>query len=70
MSRKVFFLNNLKKVAPKKICSRAGNSEVNRQMWPEFELIRDFMPVLVICKFDDDWIKNEVVIMSITFSLL
>ena len=33
-------------------------------MWPEFELVRDFMAVLVTCKFDDDPIKNEDVIVS------
>ena len=32
--------------------------------------IRDFMPVLVICKFDEDSIKNEVVIVWTTFSPL
>ena len=26
---------------------------------PEFELVRDFMPVLVTSKFDEDPIKNE-----------
>ena len=31
--------------------SRADNSEVNGRMWPAFELIRDFMAVLVTCNF-------------------
>ena len=37
--------------------SRAGNSEINERMRPEFELIRDFMPVQVTWKFDDGSIK-------------
>ena len=40
------------------MCSRVGNSKVNGQIWPEFE-IKDFTPVLVICKFDDDPIKDN-----------
>ena len=39
--------------------TRARNSEVNDPIRPEFELVRDFMPVLVTSKFDDDPIKNE-----------
>ena len=34
--------------------SRARNSKMTGQIWPKFELVRDFMPVLVICKFDED----------------
>ena len=37
----------------------ACNSEVTDPIRPEFELVRDFMPVLVISKFDEDMIKNE-----------
>ena len=50
--------------------SRAGNCEVSRQMWLLFELVRDVMPVLVSCKFDEDPIKNEGAIVSTTFSPL
>ena len=32
---------------------------MNCLIWPKFELIRDVMPVLVTCKFDEDPIKNE-----------
>ena len=39
--------------------SRASNSKVNIPVWPKFELRRDFMPVLVTCKFDEDPIKIE-----------
>ena len=35
--------------------------------WPEMELVRDVMPVLVTCKFDEDPIKNEGTIVSTTF---
>ena len=39
--------------------SRAANSEVCGLIWPNFELIRDFMVVLVTCKNEEDPIKNE-----------
>ena len=32
----------------------------------EFELVRDFTPVMVTCKFYEDLIKNEVVIIFTT----
>ena len=48
-------------------CSKAGNSEVKGRMWPEFQPVRDFMPVLIICKFDDDRIKNEGALVSLQF---
>ena len=37
---------------------KGGNSKVNIPVWPEFELISDFMPLLVNCKFNDNPIKN------------
>ena len=39
-----------------------------RQIWPEFELIRDFMPILFTCKRDADPITHEAAIVSTTFS--
>ena len=43
--------------------SRASNSEGNNHYLPEFELIWDFMNVLIICKFDEDQIKiNKLLI--------
>ena len=41
--------------------SRAGYSNASSRNWAEIELVRDFMPVLVICKFDEDSIKNKAV---------
>ena len=38
--------------------SKAVHSEVNSPNRPEFELIRDFMSVQVICKFHKDPIKT------------
>ena len=35
---------------------------------PEFELIQDFMPVLVTSKFDEDPIKNERASLETPFS--
>ena len=32
------------------------NSEVNRWMWPEFDLVQDLMVVLITCKFNDNLI--------------
>ena len=39
--------------------SRAANSAVLGPIWPIFELVRDVMDVLVICKYEEDPIKNE-----------
>ena len=40
-------------------CSRAANSVVSGPIWPKFELVRDFMHVLVTCKHKKDRIKNN-----------
>ena len=50
--------------------SKASNSEVDSPIWPKFELIQDFMAVLVTCKTDEDPIKGEVAIIQTTFSPL
>ena len=34
-------------------------SAVLGRIWPNFELVRDIMVVLVICKYEEDPIKNE-----------
>ena len=34
-------------------------SAVLRPIWPNFKLVRDFMDVLVTCKYEEDPIKNE-----------
>ena len=46
-----------------------GMYEPKSLIWPESELIQDFMFVLVTCRFHDDLIKNEVIIMSTTSPL-
>ena len=43
-----FYFQQFTAGCSKQICSWAGNSKVNGQMWPEFEL-GDFTPVLVTC---------------------
>ena len=48
--------------------SRASNVEVNRQIWSEFQLIRDLIPVLVFCKFDENSTKNKCAIALTYFS--
>ena len=39
--------------------SVAANSAVLSLIWPNFELVRDIMVVLVTCKNEEDQIKNE-----------
>ena len=39
--------------------SRASKSEVDSRIWPEFELIQDFMAVLVTCKIDENRIEMK-----------
>ena len=48
--------------------SRARNSKVTGQIRPKFELVRDFMPVLVTCKLDEDWIHSDWEKMETPFS--
>ena len=48
--------------------SRVSSSEVNGPIWPEIELIRDFMPVLITSKFEEDLIKNERDCLETPFS--
>ena len=38
---------------------RAANSAVHGQNWLNFELVRDYMVVLITCKNEEDPIKNE-----------
>ena len=47
---------------------RAHNSKVTGQIRPKFELVWDFMPVLVTCKFDEDWIHSNWEKMETPFS--
>ena len=39
--------------------SRAANSVVGGQNWPNFELIEALMYVIVTCKYEKDPIKNS-----------
>ena len=39
--------------------SRAANFLVSSPIWPKFELVRDFMHVLVTCKYKKDRIKSN-----------
>ena len=39
--------------------SRAANSAVLSPIWPNLELVRDVMNVLVTCKYEEDPIKNR-----------
>ena len=48
--------------------SRTCNSEETDPIRPEFKLVRDFMPVLVTSKFDEDPIKNEQANLETPFS--
>ena len=48
--------------------SRACNSKMTGQIWPKFELVWDFMPVLISCKSDEDWIHSNWEKMATPFS--
>ena len=39
--------------------SRAANTVLSGPIWPKFELVRDFMHVLVTCKYKKDLIKSN-----------
>ena len=39
--------------------SKVANSVVSGPVWPKFELVRDFMYVLVTCKYKKDRMKNK-----------
>ena len=43
------------------------NSAVLGPIWPNFELVRDVMDVLVTCKYEEDPIKNESARVVTTF---
>ena len=51
-------------------CSRAANSIVSGPIWSKFELVRDFMHVLVTCKYKKDRIKNNREKVETSFSPL
>ena len=48
--------------------SRVANSVVSSPIWPTFELVRDFMHVLVTCKYKKDQIKNNWEKVETSFS--
>ena len=47
-----------------------GQLTVLGPIWPNFELVRDLMDVLVTCKYEEDPIKNEGARVDTTFSPL
>ena len=51
-------------------CSIEDNSAVLGPIWPNFELVRDLINVLVTCKYEEDLIKNEGARVDTTFSPL
>ena len=50
--------------------SRAANSVVCGPIWRKFEVVRDFMSVLVTCKYKKDRIKNNREKVETSFSPL
>ena len=50
--------------------SMAANSAVLCPIWPNFELVRDVIDVLVTCKYEEDPIKSEGARVDTTFSPL
>ena len=49
---------------------RAANSIVSGLIWPKFELVPDFMSVLITCKYKKDRIKNKREKVETSFSPL
>ena len=45
---------------------RAANSAVLGPIWPNFELVRDVINVLITCKYEEDPIKNRGAIVFTT----
>ena len=52
------------------IRSRAASSAVFGPIWPNFQLVRDVIDVLVTCKYEEDPIKNEGARVLTIFSSL
>ena len=50
--------------------SRAANSVVSDPIWPKFELVLDFMHVLVTCKYKKDRNKSDREKVETPFSQL
>ena len=50
--------------------SMAAYSAVLGPIWPNFELVRDVIDVLVTCKYEEDPIQNEGARVDTTFSPL
>ena len=48
--------------------TQGQNSVVSGPIWSEFELVRDFMHVLVTCKYKKDRIKNNREKVETSFS--
>ena len=47
---------------------RAPNSVGSGPIWRKLEFVRDFMPVLVTCKFEKDLIRNNKEKVETSFS--
>ena len=52
------------------VSALTSNSKVNSPIWPEVELIQDFMHVHVICKFHKDPIKNKKAMLRIRSNIV
>ena len=50
-------------------CPRTAYSAVLGPIWPNFELVRDFIDVLVTCTYEEDPIKNEGARVLTTLSI-
>ena len=44
--------------------SRAANSAVLGRIWLNFELVRDIIDVLVICKYEEDQINEGARVLT------
>ena len=50
--------------------SKRHHFPISGLIWPKFELVRDFMHVLISCKYKKDRIKNNREKMETSFSPL
>ena len=44
---------------------RGSDFKINDPIWPIFDLVRDFIHVHLICKFQENLIKNEWLMLMI-----
>ena len=51
-------------------CSNQGNvtCKINDPIWPDLDLVQDFIDAHLICRFQEDLIKTDVILRLMTWS--